>query len=283
MTAENVRSRNVNNLQPLVIEMADEIIKNFPLEGYIANRDKMRVVIDLGELAGVKPGMKFMAYKEGEIVRHPKTDEILYVKQMKTGMIKVTSVQRKISEGVIIEETAQDSIEYGDYVKSMNTLSAPSYTHEDRAAVVVRNKKPVVQAQAIEPSPKRVTPTSQTKAVAVRPQSASLPPDVQGYLDKIESDDSKEIRWGAKMLYKTEPYDPIALGVVNRVLLQGYNAHPDDKYHADAMAWLCKILGNSKDNRYMSTVQEVLDHTKSSKIKKHAAKAIRSFPGYTGK
>ena len=69
---------------------------------------------------------------------------------------------------------------------------------------------------------------------------------------------------------------------VNRVLLQGYNSRLEDKNHIDAMAWLCKLLANSKENRYMATVQEVIDRTDSPKIKKHAEKAIRSFPGYTG-
>jgi TolB-like protein len=274
VTAENVRSHNVINLQPLVIEMADKIIENFPLEGYIANREQMRVVIDLGEGAGVKPGMKFMAYKEGEIVRHPKTDEILYVKQIKTGIIKVISVQRKISEGVIVEEMAQDSIEYGDYVKSMSDLSSPSY---------IQDKKTAVQAAATVPPPQRVTVTSRKKAVSARPQSSSLSPELQNYLDMLKGDDTRQVRLAAKMLYKTSPYESVVLQEVNSVLLQGYNSNPKDKSYVDAMAWLCKLLAHSEDNRYMATVQEVIDHTTSSKIKKHAARAIKSFPGYVQK
>ncbi|MCL7489070.1 MAG: FlgO family outer membrane protein [Desulfobulbaceae bacterium] len=281
VTAESVSSRNVNNLQALVIEMADKIIRNFPLEGYIANRNQTRVVIDLGEDAGVKPGMKFMAYKEGEVVRHPKTDEILYVKQLKTGIIKVTSVQRKISEGVIVEETDSDAIEYGDYVKSLNELSPPSYVREGKDQAAQQDKKTAVQAAPIEPPKTRIAPVSQKKVVSTPPRS-SLSAELRSYLDMLRGNDARQSRWAAKKLYRTYPYEAEVLQEVNKVLLQGYNSKLEDKNHIDAMAWLCKLLANSKENKYMATVQEVIDRTDSPKIKKHAEKAIKSFPGYTG-
>ncbi len=277
VTAENVRSRNVNNLQPLVIEMSDKIMKNFPLEGYIANRDGERVVIDLGEIAGVKPGMRFMAYKEGEVVRHPKTDEILYVKQLQTGIVQVTAVQKKISEGVIVEETGESSIEYGDYVKSVNVLPAsPSISH-DPVPVAVQDKQTAMQASAIEsPSQQKIVAKKKKKTVIASPQS-KFSPEMQSYLDKLKGNDSKQSRWAAKKLYRAYPYDPAMLKEVNWVLLKGYNSDLDDKHHADAMAWLCKLLANSKDRTYRSTVQEVADNTKSPKIKKHAEKSLTLF------
>lgn len=273
VTAENVRSRNVNNLQPLVIEMADKIIKNFPLEGYIANRDQNKVVIDLGDLAGVKPGMKFIVYKEGEIVRHPKTDEILYVKQIKKGLIRITAVQRKISEGVVIEEIGGEIIEYGDYVKSMNELSTQNIS---AAPVAAKQEKPAYNAAPIESSREQVALAPKKKKVSARPQS-SLSPEVQSYLEMLKGDDTRQVRWAAKKLYKTQPYESEMLSEVNRVLLQGYNAKLDDKNHIDAMAWLCKLLANSKNQKYKATVQEVIDKTESSKIKRHAQKAITLF------
>lgn len=125
VTANNVRSSREGNLQELVVAMADKIIKDFPLDGYIANRSGNKVVIDLGQIAGVKPGMLFKVYKEGEIIRHPKTNEVLSVKQVQTGIIEITSVQHKISEGVIVKETAPGSIEYGDFATSLKKETAP--------------------------------------------------------------------------------------------------------------------------------------------------------------
>ena len=280
VTAESVRSRDVNNLQPLVIEMADKIIKNFPLEGYIANREQTRVVIDLGVGAGVKQGMQFMAYKEGEIVRHPKTDEILYVKKIKTGIIKITHVQKKISEGFIVEETSLGSIEYGDYVKSINEELKPPPSQKDKPPQAAKEKTTAVQAAALEPPSKPITATAKKKAVSAQSKTSSLSPEIQSYLSLLEGSDTRQSRWAAKMLYKVYPYEHEMLDQVNKVLLRGYNANLKDKQHVDAMAWLCKILGRSGQNKYMATVQEVIDRTRNDKIKKHAKKSIRSFPGY---
>lgn len=271
VTAESVSSRDVNNLQPLVIRMADKIIKNFPLEGYIANRKETQVIIDLGISAGVKRGMKFLAYKEGEVVRHPKTGEILYVKQLKTGIIKVTNVQQKISEGFIVEETTQGSIEYGDYVKSINEPLTPPPVTDNRSSR---------QAKAIDQTPKTIKATKQKKIVTPKKKVSTLSSELQSYLSLLNGADTKQRRWAAKKLYRTYPYEPEALKEINRVLLKGYNLNLHDRQHVDAMAWLCKILARSGENKYMPTVQEVINKTKSDKIKKHAQKAIQSFPGY---
>lgn len=277
VTAENVQSRNVHALHPLVIEMADKIIKNFPLEGYIANRDGKDVVIDLGEIAGVKPGMKFIAYKEGEVVRHPKTDEILYVKQNETGTIKVISVQQKISVGIILDEINEGAIEYGDQVKSVSGM--PLATTQPVPLPQV-TEEPVATSP---PPPEResgevkIIMASSSKKFSYKAKDSGLSDEVQSYLIMLKGSDSKQVRYAAKKLYKTYPYEPVLLEEVNRVLLQGYNSNNEDKNHVDAMAWLCKLLANSKDIRYKPTVQEVINNTQSPKIKKHAEKAITLF------
>ena len=106
---------------------------------------------------------------------------------------------------------------------------------------------------------------------------SGLSDEVQSYLIMLKGNDSKQARYGAKKLYKTHPYPPALLEEVNSVLLRGYNMKLQDKHHIDAMAWLCKLLANSKDMQYRSTVQEVINNTQSPKIKKHAQKAITLF------
>jgi len=118
ITAESVSSTDVTSLSALVREMATKIIKNFPLEGYVAHRDGSNVVIDLGKKNGVRPGMNFLSFKEGEVVKHPKTGEILYVTKVETGIIRIDSVQEKIATGTIIVEIEENGIDYGDMIKS---------------------------------------------------------------------------------------------------------------------------------------------------------------------
>ncbi len=119
IAAENVRSSRNDNLQDLVNEMSKKIIKNFPLEGYIVNRHGEIITLDLGIRTGVKPGMKFIVFKEGQVIKHPKTGEVLDVERIETGLVTITEVRKKICKARIEEEKNPGSIEYGQLVKSV--------------------------------------------------------------------------------------------------------------------------------------------------------------------
>lgn len=119
ITAEHVKSAATARLQDLVIEMSKKIMKNFPLEGYIVNRSGERVTLDLGIRTGVKSGMRFVVYKEGQVIKHPKTGQILDVERIETGTIRITRVMKKISNAKIEEESSPGSINYGQLVKSV--------------------------------------------------------------------------------------------------------------------------------------------------------------------
>jgi TolB-like protein len=162
ITAESVTSNEVNSLRALVGEMAQKIMKNFPLEGYIAHRINGEVVIDLGRRAGVKEGMVFLVYREGDVVKHPKTGEILYVSTIKTGLIEITAVQDKISTGTIFEESDTENIAYGNLVKSTKNGKADNFIRDTReTAEPIATAGPVqnqtsgetpVQAAPLEPA-----------------------------------------------------------------------------------------------------------------------------------
>ena len=118
VAAERVRSRSTEQLRDLVGEITDQITLAFPLEGYIVQRTDKKVTIDLGKQLGVKPGMKFVAFKEGRVIKHPKTGEVLDVETIETGLIEVRDVRTKTSTGVILQEAGPNSIVYGNMVRS---------------------------------------------------------------------------------------------------------------------------------------------------------------------
>ena len=119
ITAENVKSSRAVQLQDLVVQMSEKIIKNFPLKGYIVNRNSKSVTIDLGQLAGVKPGMKFIVYQEGKTIKHPKTGEILDVEHIQKGTLRIKTVRKKISDADILYEDIPGAINYGQLVQSV--------------------------------------------------------------------------------------------------------------------------------------------------------------------
>jgi len=125
IAAESVKSTSTAGLENLVIQMAQKIIKDFPLEGYIVKRNGDQVSIDLGKRAGVKIGMQFIVYKEGSIIKHPKTGEVLDIETLETGKVKITRVRENIANADISMEKNPGAIAYGQMVKSISQAFKP--------------------------------------------------------------------------------------------------------------------------------------------------------------
>jgi TolB-like protein len=228
ITAERVKSTSTGRLEELVVKMAEKIIKDFPLEGYVVNRDKNRAMIDLGKRTGVKRGMRFIAYKEGEVIKHPKTGEVLDVKTIQTGILEVDKVREKIAETKIIKENKPNAIAYGQMVKSMVEPSKPISRYTEPAdSRKTKPKKPKKSMSDVELKLAKVDPIlkemKQLKTVGnvqwevkykeafhvLKPIYAQYPysPLVYYYYAKVNAAADK-IRGANKNLEKAVYYDP---------------------------------------------------------------------------
>ncbi|MBI5047543.1 MAG: hypothetical protein HZB54_01140 [Deltaproteobacteria bacterium] len=125
MAAEKVKSESAAKLEELVAEMAKKIISDFPLEGYIVERgENNTVTIDLGKIAGARAGKRFIVFKEGKAIKHPKTGEVLDIERIEVGEVEVRTVKEKTATGIILRETPDKKIEYGNMVRS--SVEAPT-------------------------------------------------------------------------------------------------------------------------------------------------------------
>ena len=118
IAAEKVRASSAEKLRDLVAKITEKIALAFPMEGYIVQRNDKKVTIDLGRQLGVRPGMKFIVFKEGKIIKHPKTGEVLDVETIEIGIIEIRDVREKTSTGVVAQETAPNAVAYGTMVRS---------------------------------------------------------------------------------------------------------------------------------------------------------------------
>ncbi|MEK7841471.1 MAG: FlgO family outer membrane protein, partial [Deltaproteobacteria bacterium] len=119
IAAEKVKSESATKLEALVTEMAVRIISDFPLEGYVVERgEDNTVTIDIGKLAGAKVGKRFIVFKEGKAIKHPKTGEVLDIERIDIGEVEVRAVKEKTATGVILREASGQKIEYGNMVRS---------------------------------------------------------------------------------------------------------------------------------------------------------------------
>jgi len=247
IAAENVKSTASTSLQSLIVRMSDKIIKNFPLEGYIVNRKGDSVSIDLGKRTGIKPDMEFVVFKEGAVIKHPKTGEVLDVEMIKTGKLKITSVSKKIAGATISEETAGGSIAVGQMVKS---ISGPLTPIKDEV----------------------YTPPS---AGSRRPRNASL--KAADYIKKLQSSNLRDKVWGAKKIIRNRVKDPAVLDVLEKLVLEMYDEKPRDRNHVDAVAWMIKALGAPVLPQYKATIEKIAKEAKNKKIRGYAKKTLCSY------
>ena len=165
IAAENVKSTSgAARLEDLVVEMAQKIIKDFPLEGYIAQRTGTSVMIDLGQRAGIRRGMRFVAYKEGRIIKHPKTGEILDIETIETGEIEITEVNTKTATGTIVKEKSANAVEYGMMVRSI-AKDQMSHVEEDAPREPVRQERVREEPERKREEPRR----SERKTIILTP------------------------------------------------------------------------------------------------------------------
>lgn len=254
IAAENVKSSAAAALQDLVVQMSAKIIKNFPLEGYVVSREKDEnlVAIDLGKIAGVKPNMEFYVFKEGKVIKHPKTGEVLDVQSIQIGRIVITNARNKISHGEIIEEEQTGSIRFGHRVKSISPL------------VPARNNMTVDRAVR---KASRESRRSRGRRPSTVVELAAL----------MQSPNMRDKTIGAKYTAKLFPTHPELLQIAEQELLNGYRLRTRDRHHVNAMAWMCNVLGQSGNRQYKETLYEVARHASNRNLRKYGKKNYRKL------
>ena len=94
----------------------------------------------------------------------------------------------------------------------------------------------------------------------------------------LQSSTPELIRYAAKRLYRHDRVEQKLFDEAEKSLLKYYNApEADDGVWADALAWLCKALGNSRNSSYKETLQTVIENSGRGKVKSHAQKALKEL------
>jgi len=141
IAAQKIKADSPAKLSKPISQIVTALVQAFPIQGYVVQRENSSVTIDLGSPNGVTEGMKFIVYKEGEVLKHPKTGEILDIETIDLGEIEIKEVRGKTSKGVVTEEESSGAIKSGLMVKSIPTEVAaveekePVYEETQKAMV----------------------------------------------------------------------------------------------------------------------------------------------------
>jgi hypothetical protein len=98
------------------------------------------------------------------------------------------------------------------------------------------------------------------------------------YVDRLAKGGPETLRDVAQSLFESGNTNTEVLDVAAEVLLQKYPRASLDRNSADAVAWLCRALGGSGNNRYKAAIDEVSDKAENRKLRGHCEKASKALP-----
>jgi curli biogenesis system outer membrane secretion channel CsgG len=88
-------------------ELGDQV----PISALVAVVEGGRVALTAGSAAGVKAGMRFEVYAEGDPIKNPATGEILSIKKTRYAVLRVTDVEEKLAWAEIVKTFADNGAE----------------------------------------------------------------------------------------------------------------------------------------------------------------------------
>lgn len=111
----STQNNDLRNVDHLVENVAIMIYNALPLvEGDIINTDGDQVYLDIGSAHGLMKGTKCIVFREGEVIKHPTTGQILGKKVTKLGEISVVEVQEKMAIAKVLNK--EGTIQTGDKI-----------------------------------------------------------------------------------------------------------------------------------------------------------------------
>ncbi len=92
-------------------------------------------------------------------------------------------------------------------------------------------------------------------------------------VDLMTDGELRSLKIAARKIHDTKMSNPEVLDMAAEILLKNYpNVY---KAQLDTFSWLVRAIGTSKNGRYHSAIQEVVDTTHLKKLRRHAKKALK--------
>lgn len=120
--ADRLAATDVAAMSKKISPFVAQLVSKFPLRGFIIHQKGDTFILDVGKSVGAREGMRFKVYREGEIIKHPVSGEILGVEKIPTGQLEVTEAQEKLAFARVIEQKKEESVAVGQNVVSIGAI-----------------------------------------------------------------------------------------------------------------------------------------------------------------
>ncbi|MDH3975675.1 MAG: hypothetical protein OEV42_15460 [Deltaproteobacteria bacterium] len=108
---------------------------------------------------------------------------------------------------------------------------------------------------------------------------AESSPETEMYMEMLKSGAGRDRLKAAKKIYRSRLKEPQIFELVNSLLLKEYRNESSGKQNIDELAWYCKVLASSGDEKYRGSLKEVANNTENGKLKKYAVKSLKMLDG----
>ena len=99
--------------------------------------------------------------------------------------------------------------------------------------------------------------------------------ETTNFMKMLTTGDSDILRLGSRAIYYQHLNDPELLGVAAKQLESIYHLPELDKNDQDAVAWLCKAIGQAGDPSHVDLLSRVAEESPHKKIRKYAKNYAR--------
>ncbi len=196
--------------------------------------------------------------------------------------IRIMNIKPRFEQGIVLTPGRYKiDVSAPGYKNHVEWITLQKGEKREMQVVLEANqpKKVAVQPAPVpvsKPAPAPVVAPPKTEPVALKaPQNLS--PEQQRCARHLQSDSATDIRTGAKSVYYRHSGNSYLTTLAEQVLLENYNENISDNMHIDAMAWLCKALARTGNDRYRNTLETVAQNSKNRKLRGYAAKSLRSL------
>jgi hypothetical protein len=119
-----------------------------------------------------------------------------------------------------------------------------------------------------------------TKKVNQDPLAAEIPQELQGLITKLKSGNPEKQRSAAIKISRSYKHNPYALEAAKEELLSNYLLGALNPQKADALAWMCNVLGASGKSEFIPVLKTVADGARNKKVKNFAQRNVEKLGGW---
>lgn len=195
-----------------------------------------------------------------------------------TARIRIMNIKPRFAQGIELDAGRYHvEVSAPGYVKYLEWITLQAGVNRT-LRIDLAAKKVADASESNGTLPKSISPSKQKGIASDRLRApAGVSDEEKRYAAMFASTSAIDIRNAAKNLYYRHSDSAFLASAAEQCLLNNYNNQTADANHSDAMAWLCKALAKSGEQRFAATLKTVAKTAHNRKVRRYAEKSLNQL------